>query len=159
MISAMLRRAGILQRGELGPGFLLARREPQLGAVAAAIAFEPHEDGWTYFMDHRFGGPCGFRDATGLPCPSCGMTRSWVWLVRGHVVEAFFYNPAGALLLVGLGVMGVIGAVRTFTRDPNRIQVPIRVLSSVVIAWMLVPYLGGWFLRLAGFNPLPVVLP
>jgi hypothetical protein len=130
-----------------------------LGAVAAAIVFEPHEDGWTYVFDHRFGGPCGFRDATGLPCPSCGMTRSWVWLVRGHVIEAFMYNPAGALLLMGLAVMGVIGAIRLVTRDPERVQIPLKYVSTAVMVWMIVPYLGGWFLRMAGFNPLPLLSP
>ena len=128
-----------------------------LGAVAASVLFAPGEDGWTYFFDHKFGGPCGFRESTGFPCPSCGMTRSWVWLVRGHLLEAFQYNAAGALLLVGLAVMGVIGAVRVVTGDPERLTVDVGKLSTVVIVWMLVPYLGGWFLRLAGYNALPPV--
>jgi len=126
-----------------------------LGAVAAAMVFHPGEDGWTYVLDHRFGGPCGFREATGFDCPSCGMTRSWIWLVRGHVLEAFQYNAAGALLLIGLAVMGVIGTVRVVTGDPKRLEVNLSMLSGVVVAWMIVPYLGGWFLRMAGFNALP----
>lgn len=126
-----------------------------LGAVAAAIVFEPGTDGWTYVFDTRFGGPCGFKDATGLPCPSCGMTRSWIWLVRGHVWDAFVYNAAGALLLIGLAVMGVIGTIRVVTRNPDRIKISVHALSATVVAWMLVPYLGGWIIRLLGFNPLP----
>src|SRR3954470_21837600 len=28
---------------------------------------------------------CAFMDRTGLPCPSCGMTTSFTWFVRGNV--------------------------------------------------------------------------
>lgn len=126
-----------------------------LGAVAASFVFTPGDDNWTYFFGNRFGGPCGFREATSLPCPSCGMTRSWVWLVRGEVLDAFRYNAAGALLLIGLAAMGVIGAVRVVTGDPERLKVDVGKLSAIVVAWMIVPYLGGWILRMLGFNPLP----
>lgn len=124
-------------------------------ATLAALVMHPGPDEWTYFFHTRFGGPCGFQETTGLPCPSCGMTRSWVWLARGHVIKAFTYNAAGASLLIGLWVMGFLGAVRLITRDPRRWEVPFRLLSTAVMLWMLFPYLSLWIARLFGFNPLP----
>lgn len=47
---------------------------------------------------------CPFRRLTGLPCPTCGMTRSWVELAHGHVGAAFQLNPVAPLaLLVAVG--------------------------------------------------------
>lgn len=43
---------------------------------------------------------CAFLLLTDLPCLTCGMTRSWVSLVHGDVLQALAWNPAGALLCV-----------------------------------------------------------
>src|SRR5262245_30550053 len=37
--------------------------------------------------------PCAFRVVTGLPCPSCGMTTSFAYVVRGQVLVAALTNP------------------------------------------------------------------
>lgn len=37
---------------------------------------------------------CGFKTAFGIPCVSCGGTRSAKALSRGGVVEALSFNPA-----------------------------------------------------------------
>lgn len=125
------------------------------GALGGALLFYPGAGGeWVYVFGYQFGGPCGFEEATGLGCPSCGMTRSWVHLARLHLVQAFTYNAAGALLLLGLVGSGVQGLVRLITRDPKKWRVPFNWVSSVVIAWMVGPYLGMWILRLLGVNAL-----
>ncbi len=41
---------------------------------------------------------CTFKHLTGLPCLTCGMTRSWVSLVHGELRQALAWNPAGAAL-------------------------------------------------------------
>jgi len=125
------------------------------GAALAAAVVQPGTDEWTYVLGHRLGGPCGFHEVTGLPCPSCGMTRSWVWLVRGHLEKAFTYNAAGALLLLGILFTGLLGVVRLATRDPDKFRIPFKVTSTVVIAWMVGPYLALWIARMFGLYPLP----
>ena len=43
---------------------------------------------------------CAFFTNTGLPCPSCGMTTSWSWFVRGNVVASLYVQPMGTILAI-----------------------------------------------------------
>ena len=38
---------------------------------------------------------CFFKNLTGLPCLSCGTTRSIIQTLQGHFLAAFFINPLG----------------------------------------------------------------
>jgi len=42
--------------------------------------------------------PCTFKTLLGRPCPTCGMTTSWAYLVRGDVFDACQANVSGTLL-------------------------------------------------------------
>jgi len=53
------------------------------------------------------GGACLFRQRTGLPCPTCGMTRSVVLSLHGHLSAALRLNPAGPLWVLAVGVIAV----------------------------------------------------
>ena len=59
--------------------------------------------------------PCTFRVLFGRPCPSCGMTTSWAYLVRGQVPSALRANVGGTLLgIVAIAAVPwlVISAIR-----------------------------------------------
>jgi len=38
---------------------------------------------------------CGFRAVTGLPCPGCGLTRSFCAISHARLGEAWGFNPFG----------------------------------------------------------------
>jgi len=43
---------------------------------------------------------CGFKNATGLPCPGCGLTHSFCAFGKGHLLSAFTWNLLGPPLFV-----------------------------------------------------------
>ena len=45
---------------------------------------------------------CLFRRVTGLPCPSCGTTRSVLSISHLHFADALYYTPIGFIMVLGL---------------------------------------------------------
>jgi hypothetical protein len=43
---------------------------------------------------------CPFHSITGIPCLTCGMTRSFQHIVHGRLLEAFSLNPLGAMFCI-----------------------------------------------------------
>lgn len=128
------------------------------GAATLAVStlFAPGPEEHVTVLGHPFGEPCGFYVTTGMPCPQCGMTRSWVWAARGALARSFFYNPAGATLFWWIVLAGVLGGLRLGTGKRDLLVVPPRLLLAWTLTWVLVLYLVPWLLRIGyGINPLP----
>jgi Protein of unknown function (DUF2752) len=62
---------------------------------------------------------CLFKEATGLPCPSCGATRSLLFLFHGQVVAAFMTNPLGPLLALSVTIVPLWIAVDVARRKES----------------------------------------
>jgi len=96
--------------------------------------------------------PCTFYVLFGRPCPACGMTTSWAWLVRGEVIEACRANVGGTLLaaLAIAGVPWLLGSAlrgRWLTRRPNDLT-----LAGLVGGMLLVTLVQwGWRLSCGSF--------
>lgn len=102
-----------------------------VGAVLAASALAP---------DRIEDGPvvCPFRLLTGLPCPGCGLTRSWVYLAHGQWRDSFVAHPFGVVavaLLLALVVAVVAARVR---------RVPAPGLDARLRRPWLALLLGAW---------------
>lgn len=46
--------------------------------------------------------PCLVKQATGLPCPSCGTTTAMLEVVHGNVLSSLLINPFGVLMMTVL---------------------------------------------------------
>ena len=84
---------------------------------------------------------CPFRLITGLPCPGCGLTRSWVALAHGDAAAAFSSNLFGPLafaasfVFVGLTLTSPLTGVSPGALSRKR---PLRVAARVVVgAWVV----------------------
>jgi hypothetical protein len=94
-VSALVERLRSAPRGELvGLGLLAA-------TLAASVIWHPQDDGGFVV--------CPFRKATGLPCPGCGLTRSFCAVAKGHLERAFEFHALGPALFVVLLVYLVRG--------------------------------------------------
>jgi hypothetical protein len=95
--------------------------------------------------------PCAFRVITGIPCPSCGMTTSFAYVVRGQLLVAALTNPGGCLLALGAIVLipwCLVSALAGRTiglRSPERAAV---VTVLIVVALSAV----SWTIRIIFFR-------
>ena len=78
---------------------------------------------------------CLFKRLTGIPCPSCGLTRGGLHLLQGHLAQAWLCNP----LLFSLGVLCLIVILlRAIFARSLRIRLS---TAHRRIAWPLVAFL------------------
>lgn len=67
--------------------------------LVIALQLEPSEKGFGTHQQLGFS-PCRFKDMYGVPCPSCGMTTSWSFIVRGNWQQSLQANAAGTFLAI-----------------------------------------------------------
>ncbi|WP_277454808.1 DUF2752 domain-containing protein [Janibacter sp. DB-40] len=82
---------------------------------------------------------CLLRIFTGLPCPGCGMTRSWVHLAHGDVLTAFEYNLFGPIgMAAAAGIVAYVGVALVRRRPPERLLslVDPKVLLGLITVWL-----------------------
>ncbi len=83
--------------GRAARAALAALALANLAVLVVALRLEPDPRG--HGTHEQIGlGPCAFLATTGRPCPSCGMTTSFAWFVRGRPDRSWGANPAGALI-------------------------------------------------------------
>jgi disulfide bond formation protein DsbB len=74
--------------------------------VAAGVLLSADADGVS-FAGTRYANVCFFQRHFGVPCPTCGMTRSVVLTLHGQLGTALRINPAGPLwVLAAIAVSG-----------------------------------------------------
>src|SRR5579871_5461233 len=60
-----------------------------------------------FFAGRALDWKCGFHTAAGLPCPTCGLTRSVVMSLHGEFVRAWHLAPGGPALVIGLAALAL----------------------------------------------------
>lgn len=63
--------------------------------------------------------PCALHALTGIPCPTCGTTRSVAALLQGKTHTAFLLNPLTTTLLIGIAIYVLYSAVAVAFRLPR----------------------------------------
>jgi hypothetical protein len=124
------------------------------GLLGVARKLEPDPRG---FGTHTQLGlqPCSFLRMTGRLCPTCGMTTSFSWVVRGRIDRSWRASPAGcvlALLSVPLAAWLFTSAVVNKPAGFASLSRPL--LFLLVMAVVL--SLASWFLRLIVSPAVPV---
>ncbi len=116
-----------------------------LGLLGIASGLEPEPSG---LGTHRQLGlpPCSFQVRTGQPCPTCGMTTAFAWMVRGRLWEAWRAQPAGCLLfpvMVLLALWMLVSAIQgkpawgARTLEGPLVGLVVATLALCLLAWTL----------------------
>ena len=97
---------------------------------------------------------CPLRAVTGIPCPSCGLTRALAHLERGHLAQALKFHPFSPLLLVlALALFGLLllelATHKNIIRNPLKSRRDIYFLFIVVVIFQIARTVvffshGGW---------------
>ena len=86
------------------------RRLPALGVGLGGAAILGIAAFWSTSSVTSGPGTCIFRLLAGLPCPGCGLTRSFVMFAHGDVPSAFGYNLMGPVLFSVLVISVIVAA-------------------------------------------------
>lgn len=151
MIAAFERRLDRLGRWLMdGPGLGYAEVATGLGVWAFALGLRVNGERVAWW-GHLLPAPCGYAAATGRPCPTCGASRAWAWLVAGEPGRALGYHPAATLALLGFAALIGVGALRIRRGRPG----PAWPWLAAGGAWLVV-FGVGWVLRSSGSWPLVI---
>lgn len=96
-------------------------------------------------------GICEFKRTYGLPCVSCWMTTSAMAFVRGDILEAFYIQPAGAIICCGLVCLAVFSLLIGFFGVNFRfLHRPVsRRFIRYFVIFILIILAAGWAVTIA----------
>lgn len=100
-----------VKAGLAGAGLLAALAATRFAASASetAVSVAGRELRWA----------CPLLSLFGLPCPSCGMTRSVVFTLHGELGRAAALNPAGPLFVLGAILLAALLLFLAFGPRPR----------------------------------------
>lgn len=91
--------------------------------------------------------PCGFIQATGLPCVTCGYTTAFSLAARGDLIGALGTQPAAAALAMICAAALLIGLYAMITGMPLApLMAPLR--RGVTYWVMAAVVLGAWLYKI-----------
>ncbi len=133
--------SGIVQR--LGPSQLRTRAIIIIGVgliFLAALLFDPEQFSIS---------SCYFRELTGHPCPSCGLTRSLHAMAHLNFQQAMAFHPMGMIFFIALLIWLFIAVAEIILRKPIRIDLSNGMKKFAVISLILI-WAIWWITRLFG---------
>lgn len=77
--------------------------------------------------------PCTFHNITGIPCPSCGATRSAIQFARGELLTSLRMNPLFFLLYLTVLLWGVVSVILFIIR--KKISITLNLFETRLIRW------------------------
>jgi len=88
--------------------------------------------------------PCLFRAATGIPCPSCGTTRSLVHLAHGDIAGSLILNPLFSLAMMTALCLFIVSSARLLFNVSSISLTHTRREGTLLRAGMAGLFLANW---------------
>ncbi len=110
------------------------------------ITYSPLEYLFKY-LGYKDSNGCPLLTLTGVPCPMCGMGRSFWALIMLNFNDAFYYNPSGAIVYLISGLIILAIFIKSFFNYRLKLKNPLLKLWYVpvvllVVVWVLNIVLG-----------------
>ena len=88
---------------------------------------------------------CAFHDITGLPCVTCGATRTAIAFFHGNISRAWKWNPLVFAFLCGLSIFDVYALTVLVTRAPRlRIGYFSSAEKTLLRALFIILFVSNW---------------
>jgi hypothetical protein len=122
-----------------------------LEAGLARVVFQADE-ARVYALGRPLNWACSFRERFGLPCPTCGLTRSMILTLHGQLERAWRIAPGGPALALGVlfaaaGLL-ILAAAELWTANRSGLDQRMKLgLQTGTLAWAsvsIVVWLAGW---------------
>jgi Protein of unknown function (DUF2752) len=86
----------------------LSRQDKLIRWGILGLSYAPILGAYLYNQNYRISFlQCPIRHLTGVPCPTCGMTRAFMAIARANFSEAVTYHLFSPLLFAGFAVVSV----------------------------------------------------
>jgi len=95
--------------------------------------------------------PCNFLRLTHWPCPSCGLTTCFAWMVRGQIGKAFLANPFGIIAFLGT-LAAIPAAIILLWRRISFRCITEHAHFTKAVYCITALYFLSWMLKLAQFH-------
>ncbi|UJR79470.1 Hypothetical protein I5071_15060 [Sandaracinus amylolyticus] len=92
--------------------------------------------------------PCGFLVFTGYPCPGCGLTTAFAYMIRLDVIGAWHANPFGIALFLAVALFIPFAALG-FVRGWSVVSALDRVHAEKVAIVLALLSVMSWVTRVA----------
>jgi hypothetical protein len=86
---------------------------------------------------------CPLHKLTGLPCPTCGMTRGLSCLLHGNLKAALFFNPLLMAVLIGMAFYLLYCVVVVSARLPRLRWEPLSKTIALTVRIGVVALIAG----------------
>ena len=83
------------------------------------------------------GTKCVIKNVTGIPCPSCGMTRSYLHVLEGDFSSAFYDHP----LFFTVPFILVIAYILSVKHDDKKLSRNLSIILYILIGVFILVYI------------------
>lgn len=119
--------------------------------LSASLAFECSPDGHVRLpaTTVELPGVCVWKRTTGMDCPGCGLTRSFVSMAHGDLTAAVHYHPFGVVLFLLVATQIPYRAMRIRRLARGR-QPRTHPLLAGGLWFVAAGLFGQWLLKILG---------
>ena len=80
--------------------------------------------------------PCLYKAISGIPCPTCGITRAYIALLQLDIGEAFAYHPL--FWTIPILVLFFLFDGKIFVKKSLNLVIPLGIVILFFVRWILI---------------------